>query len=313
MHTDLKQINIARRNTMEKDTVLVVDDSEIICRIIKDILETPTLHIEIAHSGEESINMAIEIQPSLILLDVIMNGIDGYETCCILKDNIATKDIPIIFITGNNDSDSVLKGFEVGAADYVSKPFIPEELKARVKVHLQNIKSQRELQFLMQELKEMAATDYQTKLYNRRYFMEKLHYYVDKDINPFSLILFDVDNFKKINDTYGHNAGDVVLITISNIFKLIFREEDVIGRWGGEEFMVCLPNTTSDIAFILAEKLRNEVGKYAYQCDDFIFHCTISGGVIEFSRDVSTEKNITNVDQALYLGKSTGKNRCILN
>ncbi len=297
---------------MQKDTVLVVDDSAIICNIIRDILESSLLHIEIAHSGEEGIEIARDLQPTLILLDIIMTGIDGYETCRILKANERTMDIPVIFITGNNDSDSVLKGFEVGAADYVSKPFIPEELKARVKVHMQNVQNQRELRLLMQELKEMAITDYLTKLYNRRYFMERLQQFVDLDNNPLSLILFDVDNFKKINDTYGHNAGDMILVSISNIFKLLLSEEDIISRWGGEEFMICLPGILSDRAFSIAEKLRNEVFKYTYQCDEQIIKCSVTGGVIEYNRNISVEKNITNADKALYDGKSSGKNCCIL-
>lgn len=298
---------------MEKDTILVVDDSEIICTIIKGILESPSLHIAIAHSGEDSIVIAKKNRPTLILLDIIMNGIDGYETCRILKESEETKDIPIIFITGNNDSDSVLRGFEVGAADYVSKPFIPEELKARVKVHMQNIKSQRELQFLMHELKEMATTDYLTKLYNRRFFMDQLLHYVNMDTIDISLILFDVDNFKKINDTYGHNAGDIVLVTISNIFKLILKEEDIISRWGGEEFMICLPDTNITRAIEIANKLRAEIDKYVFRCEDIRFHCTITGGVVLYDRNISTEKNITMADEALYTGKSLGKNQCVYN
>ena len=295
------------------DSILVVDDSDIICSIIKGILETPTLHIDIAHSGEEGIQLAKKLRPTLILLDIIMNGINGYETCCILKDDAETRDIPVIFITGNNDSESVLMGFEVGAADYVSKPFIPEELKARVKVHMQNIKIQRELQYLMQELKEMAETDYLTKLYNRRYFMDQLEVLASQyDTNLF-LILFDIDNFKKINDTYGHNAGDLVLVTVSNILKLLLREEDILSRWGGEEFMICLPDVTKDMALDYANKLRREVSKYNFNCDSICFQCTLTGGIIEYDRSISPEKNFTQVDQALYLGKSSGKNRCIYN
>ena len=296
---------------MEKDIVLVVDDSTIICNIIKGILESPSLHIEIATSGEEGIRMASELQPTLILLDIIMTGIDGYETCRILKQRENTQDIPVIFITGNNDSESVLKGFEVGAADYVSKPFIPEELKARVKVHMQNVKNQRELKVLMEELKGMATTDYLTKLYNRRYFMERLQQYVDKDNEPISLILYDIDNFKKINDSYGHSTGDMVLVCISNIFKLILSEEDIISRWGGEEFMVCLPNVTGDRALLIAEKLRKEVYKYTFQCDGEEIHCSVTGGVTEYSRNISIAKNITLSDKALYEGKSSGKN-CVI-
>lgn len=297
---------------MSKDTVLIVDDSKIICSIIKDILISPELHIEAAHSGEDCIKLSEEIHPTLILLDVIMNGMDGYETCRILKANEATKDIPIIFITGNNDSDSVLKGFEVGAADYVSKPFIPEELKARVRVHMQNIKIQKELKVLMEELKVLATTDSLTRLYNRRYFMDKLLEYVEKDEEPLAMILFDIDDFKKINDTYGHNAGDTVLITVSNIFKLLLRQEDVLSRWGGEEFMICLPGQTIEKAYTVAERLRNEVANYTFVSDDINFHCSITGGVLQYDREISAEKNITKTDKALYLGKTTGKNHCIL-
>ncbi|MFV0341849.1 MAG: diguanylate cyclase [Anaerocolumna sp.] len=296
---------------MEKDTILLVDDSEIICTIIKDILESPSLHITIAHSGEDCIDIAKETHPTLIILDIIMHGIDGYETCRILKQTEETKDIPVIFITGNNDSDSVLRGFEVGAADYVSKPFIPEELKARVKVHMQNIKSQRELHALMQELRETAITDYLTKLYNRRYFTEQLNDHVSMNNDPISLILFDIDDFKKINDTYGHNVGDIVLVTVSNIFKLILREEDIIARWGGEEFIVCLPGVDITRAVTIANKLRKEVDKYIFRYEDLQFHCSITGGVIQYDRCITAEKNITNADEALYTGKSTGKNQCI--
>jgi two-component system, cell cycle response regulator len=302
---------IARRNAMGKDTILVVDDSDIICSIIKGILESPSLQIDIAHSGEEGIVLAKKIHPTLILLDIIMNGIDGYETCSRLKADDETKDIPVIFITGNNDSESVLMGFEVGAADYVSKPFIPEELKARVKVHMQNIKNQRELQHLMQELKVMAETDYLTKIYNRRYFMEKLKLLVSQTDYDLFLILFDIDDFKMINDTYGHSTGDEVLVTVSNILKLLLREEDILSRWGGEEFMICLPDTTKEKAIYYANKLRTEVSKYNFTCGNAVFQCTITGGIIRYDRNISTEKNYTNVDHALYLGKSLGKNCCI--
>ncbi len=296
---------------MEKDTILVVDDSDIICSIIKGILESPSLHIDIVHSGEEGITIAKELHPTLILLDIIMSGIDGYETCRILKNSDETKDIPVIFITGNNDPKSILKGFEVGAADYVSKPFIPEELKARVKVHMQNIKNQRELHILMQELKEMAVTDYLTKLHNRRYFMEQLQVFVTESTSDIFLILFDIDNFKKINDIYGHNTGDLVLVTISKILKLLLRKEDILGRWGGEEFMICLPDVTENAAIDFANRFRQEVGGYHFNCNGTVFQCTLTGGVIQYDRSISLEKNFTKVDQALYVGKSSGKNRCI--
>lgn len=296
---------------MEKDTVLLVDDSEIICSIIKDILESPNLHIEIAHTGEDGIRLASELKPTLILLDIIMYGMDGYETCKILKDNEETKDIPVIFITGNNDSNSLLKGFEVGAADYVSKPFIAEELKARVKVHMQNIKNQRKLQILMEELRELATTDSLTKLYNRRYFLDWIDELV-KSYTTFSLILFDVDYFKSINDTYGHNAGDLVLTSLSRIFKLILREEDIISRWGGEEFMICLPNLEADKAYKVAEKLRLEVSKFEFNYEGNVFHCNITGGIAQYDIQLPTDKNITKIDSALYTGKSNGKNCCIM-
>lgn len=297
---------------MDKDTILVVDDSEIICSIIKDMLVSPTLNIVIAHSGEESILVAKELRPTIILLDIIMQGIDGYETCSILKTIPETKDIPVIFITGNNDTESVLKGFEVGAADYVSKPFIAEELKARVKVHMQNIKIQQELQGMTSELRTLATTDYLTKLYNRRYFMEQLSLYADGTSVPISLILFDIDNFKKINDLYGHNVGDGVLVHVANILTLQLGKENIVCRWGGEELMICLPNMTSDKALSVANKLRNEIARYVYVNGNFKISCTITGGVIQYNRNLTAEKNINVIDQALYSGKSVGKNCCMV-
>lgn len=295
---------------MDKDTILIVDDSEIICTIIKDILKTTFPYIEVAHSGEQGIEAAKKLKPTLILLDIIMKGIDGFEACKILKNTPETKNIPIIFITGNNDSVSVLKGFEVGAADYVSKPFIPEELKARVKVHMEIIKNQRTLEGLTKELRLLATTDYLTKLYNRRYFMEQVSYYVKKDNNPLSLILFDIDDFKGINDTYGHNGGDAVLVAISDILTSSLREKDIISRWGGEEIMICLPDTTINYAIIIANKLREAISEYPFQYDGHRLNCTVTGGIIPYNRELSTEKNINYVDQALYLGKSSGKNCC---
>ncbi len=297
---------------MEMDTILVVEDNSTICSIIKNILEKPTLRVVIAHSGEDCIRIATEIKPTIILLNVVRSGLVGYQNCEILKNTEDTKDIPIIFITSNDDSYSTLKGFEVGATDYVSKPFIPEELKARIKVHMQNIKNQRELQHLMHELREMALTDYLTKLYNRRYFTERLHEYVNLDEAPLTLLLFDVDNFKHINDYYGHNVGDIVLVGVSDIFKRSLRPTDILSRWGGEEFIVCLPNTSIDEGFEIAEKLRMEVNDFTFRHSGQKFVCTVTCGVVEYAREFSAEKNITFADEALYDGKSSGKNCCII-
>jgi diguanylate cyclase (GGDEF)-like protein len=128
----------------------------------------------------------------------------------------------------------------------------------------------------------------------------------------FSLILFDVDDFKSINDTYGHNTGDLVLTGLSQIFKLILREEDIISRWGGEEFMICLPDVGAAEAFKVAEKLRSEVSKFEFHYEEQTFHCTITGGIAQYNIKLPIDRNITKIDSALYTGKSSGKNCCIL-
>lgn len=301
-----------KENKKDMDTILVVDDSEILCAIIKDILKDLSLHVEIVHSGEEGIEMAKKIKPTLILLDIIMKGMDGYQTCNMLKSLPETKDIPIIFITGNDDSGSILRGFEIGAADYVSKPFIPEELKARVKVHLQTIKVQRELQSLTEEFRILATTDYLTKLYNRRFFMEQLYYHVYQSTLPLSLVLFDVDDFKKINDTYGHNTGDTVLVSISKILTMLLDEEHIICRWGGEEIMICLHGVPIEVAIVTANKLRTAIADHTFYHNDYRIHCTVTGGVLPYNRDLSLENNISFLDQALYKGKTSGKNCCVV-
>jgi len=142
--------------------------------------------------------------------------------------------------------------------------------------------------------------------------MEQLQLYIDSRQTPLSLILFDVDNFKKINDVYGHNAGDAVLVSISGILKLLLSEEDIISRWGGEEIMVCLPNTTSEKTLSIANKIRNEIARYAFKYDNCTISCTVTGGVIPYNRHLTPERNITFADQALYSGKSAGKNCCMV-
>jgi len=198
---------------MKNKTILIVDDTVENLDILAELLVQ--YQVVDAISGEDALNILLNEQVDLILLDIIMPDMDGYEVCRRLKSNPDTKDIPIIFITAKTDEESIERAYEVGGADYVTKPSLPKELKARVKKELQ-------IQDMMNELRILASTDSMTKLYNRRYFSKISNHILDlarRERSDLSIIMLDIDKFKNINDTYGHKVGDEVIIALAN--KLI--------------------------------------------------------------------------------------------
>lgn len=307
---------------MEKTTVLVIDDSRFICSIVENVFENDAdVCVNKAFSGDEGIQQAIETLPDLILLDIVILPMDGFEIFKQLKADDRTKHIPIIFITGNNDTETIVKCFELGAVDYIAKPFIPVELRARVKSRLDFQKAQNELEKAMVELKHMANNDFLTGLYNRRHFIRCVQDFANKknqqqvkleDSKGMYLAIFDIDNFKMINDTYGHGGGDYVLVVVSDIFKSVSNEQVICSRWGGEEFILVSLETTLEEAYCLVESIRTQVEAYPFVHQEIPFKVTITGGLSKYYLEDSVERNITYVDKALYHGKEKGKNRTVI-
>ncbi len=295
---------------MKNKTILVIDDTVENLDILGELLEQ--YDVIDAISGEDALEVLNEEKVDLILLDIMMPEMDGYEVCKRLKSNLETNDIPIIFITAKTDEDSIEEAYEVGGIDYVTKPFKPKELLARVKRELK-------LQDLQNQLQILASTDPMTKLYNRRYFLEMSESILDLDKRneaDTSVIILDIDKFKNVNDTYGHKIGDDVIIALSNILQENSRKSDIVSRWGGEEFVILLPNTNTDGAFIISEKIRKIVEDTMINLNDNkILKFTASFGIsqVKYEMDSDIDYAISRADSALYKAKESGRNKVCIN
>ncbi|MBN2356853.1 diguanylate cyclase [candidate division KSB1 bacterium] len=277
-----------------------------------------------AKNGEEALERVREHTPDLILLDVMMPKLDGFETCRILKRSQETDFVPIIMVTALNELDDKIKGIEAGADDFITKPFNRLELLARVKsllrvkqLHDQLQEKVKQLEQAKERLRELAVTDGLTGLYNYRYFKE----YLDQEMRRaqrhqlfVSLLMLDIDFFKHYNDNHGHVAGDEVLRTIARLIKGNIRSIDVAARYGGEEFAIVLPETNKRSAMIVAEKVRLLVEQHVFakqerQPDG---NLTVSIGLASFPSDAkNSEEMVKCADQRLYRAKAGGRN-CVI-
>ena len=306
------------------ERILIVDDSpleiKIICRLFDEkyeIVETT--------SGKGAVELAVKTRPDLILLDIIMPDMDGLEVCRLLKQRPETVDIPVLFITSAAEYKDVVKGFEAGGQDYITKPVYPQELSARVKVHLELKRSRNsvlayakelesknaELQNLLVRLEAAAMTDYLTGLFNRRYIYQRLKEIVAENKRyswQAAIIMADIDNFKRINDLYGHDCGDAVLQELSVVMKAIVREEDSVSRWGGEEFLLLLPHTDLDKGLLVAEKIRKAVATHVFVHKQEEYTVTVTLGVATLDYQLGIDGSIDHADKALYHGKRMNKN-----
>lgn len=299
-----------------RQKILAVDDSLLICQQIEKVLKNEEYTVYKSHSAKETLELLEEVVPDLILLDVILPDMEGYE----LFEKIKEKDknhAPVIFITSKDSEQDVIRGFDLGACDYIKKPFRPEELKSRVKAHLEDKRKRDELKILnetlkanMQILNRVAYRDELTGLYNRRFVVEKLAQDLMEPNRQDALVMIDVDDFKHVNDCYGHDAGDMVLVCISNIMESVCRRHKVV-RWGGEEFLIILMAVTKQECFEVCEEIRKEIQAFPFLQGNTTFYCTVTLGISLYDKEQSFKMNMTHADMALYRGKRTGKNRTV--
>lgn len=288
--------------------VLVVDDCRLIRALIQARLKDEPIELHFASNGVEGLALARSLLPDLILLDVVMPDLDGPEVIRRLKSDPATLQIPVIFLTGADSTEAKVLGFELGAVDYVTKPFDPTELKARVRSTLKT-------KYLMDLLAQRAMIDGLTGLWNRAYFNERLPAEISlarRTGNQVSLVLFDIDHFKKLNDTHGHPFGDEVLRAVSRTMSARLRSSDVACRYGGEEFAVILPNTDAPRAALLAEDVRSRVTDISLsRGKELSVGVAASFGVTDLGRDQEAQSLLQTADDALYEAKRSGRNRVI--
>jgi len=294
----------------QKQTVLVVDDEPANIRILLELLKSD-YDMKVAINGETALEIVISEQPpDLVLLDVMMPGMDGYEVCKRMKEEPRTAKIPVIFITGKGNEGDMVRGFQAGAVDYVVKPFSPVVVKARVKTHA-------ELKKYRDYLEEQTIRDGLTGIANRRRFDEFLSSSWDfalRKSTVISVVMIDIDCFKNYNDNYGHQEGDECLKKVANILETSLRRKiDLAARYGGEEFGCIMPGTDLDGAMMMAERFRQNVlaMKIPHAHSPVTGIVTISLGVSSVypSHNDSYKTLVGNADKALYRAKNKGRNR----
>ncbi|MFC1837479.1 diguanylate cyclase [Thermodesulfobacteriota bacterium] len=298
--------------------ILVIDDSKLVAHMAKSILSKQHHQVLLAEDGQAGIEIALAELPDLILLDLIMPGLNGYQVCSRIKEEAKTSDIPIIMLTSKADPADKVKGLEMGAADYVTKPFDEGELIARVKTHLKIKQLYEALQKKNRQLQEQANRDGLTGLYNHRFFKETVYNDFQKATRynePLACIIFDIDFFKKINDSYGHQAGDMVLKGLGDLVMKLMRVSDLSARYGGEEFALLLYHTTIPDAVVIGERLRKTVEQHQFRQGDLAIQVTISVGVSGIPHpDIQSANTLIDLaDMALYKAKNDGRNRVISN
>ena len=282
------------------DTILIVDDVKTNIDLLLELLSGYDLVV--ATDGKSALEIAAKEKIGMILLDVMMPEMDGFEVCKHLKSSEKTKDIPILFITARVDEQSIEKGYELGGVDYVTKPFKPRELLAKVKTHFKISK-------LLEELHYLASHDQMTGIYNRRKFFEKATKLFEKG-DSLVAVMIDIDDFKKINDSYGHPFGDAVIISVTQKIQNLLDDEAVFGRLGGEEFAIVKHFQTQDLALQKIEQIREEIEHLLISDKNITQSVTVSIGVARQTKDTpSIDVLLKEADEALYQVKENGKNR----
>jgi two-component system, cell cycle response regulator len=303
-----------------KAKLLLVDDSAPQGSLIKGTLERLGYEVLWATSGIEGLKLARTESPDLVLLDVVMEGMDGFAVCRWLRVQSATRDIPVIMLTVKSDIHDRVEGLHIGADDYLPKPFADEELEARIFAALRVKAIQAELkqknlqlESMLHDVEALAMTDPLTGLYNRRRFRDILHreFAVTRRYkNSLVCMMVDLDHFKSINDRFGHDAGDEVLKAVAQGLSQNLREVDVSARYGGEEFIVLLPHTPKESSRLVADRVTKVIRGLRFSFADEHFGVTASFGIAATSDVTSSDPEdlVRAADVALYDAKRRGRN-----
>lgn len=329
----------------DKPVVMTIDDSKSVLLLLESVLED---YFELRQfsdpiKGFDNITEDVD----LILLDLMMPELNGFEFLEMVRNNYEYDKLPVVVLTAKNCSEEEIAHlFEVGGNDYINKPFLNSELIARIKHHirlknateklyvlnnqlheeikkeellneklvertLQIKRSNKRIRLLNRKLKYYASHDKLTGFYNRRAFFD----FLSNDIKrvrrnqvPLSLLMIDIDFFKQINDTHGHLAGDFILEKLSDLLRDTIREMDLIGRFGGEEFMILLPDTDLECAEIVASKILENVAKGTFNYENLTLNITVSIGVAQYKDPEKIDEFVNRVDMALYNAKESGRN-----
>jgi len=298
---------------IEQYTILAVDDAKDSLMLLEFDLKDSGYQVFTADSGSEALSIISEQTIHLILLDMHMPGLSGLQTLQKIKENPKFEHIPVIMLSASDNEDQIVSSLEKGADDYVTKPYILNVLLARMRNALRLMEK-------TMQLEALAKTDYLTKVNNRRSFEElvsKTTSQAKRSDTVLSFAMFDLDYFKKVNDNYGHEAGDKALVEFAEILKQSFRSYDIIGRIGGEEFAVCMPDTNIDAALMACERCRKQLAKHVIALNDdgkdVEISITVSIGITSGHGGVLSFEDLHRLaDHALYKAKELGRNQSVI-
>jgi two-component system cell cycle response regulator len=298
---------------MTTGTVLIADDSLVIRAVVRSGLEEEGYRVIEAVDGLTALERCRQDPPDVVLLDIEMPGLDGYQVLSELKRDTELNTIPVVFLTSRSGMDDMVAGLRLGAHDYLKKPFEDAELLARVGSAIHVKKLQDQLQRRNAELDRVSRTDGLTGLYNRRHLdqeLARLHNDAVRHDDKLCVLLLDIDHFKNVNDVYGHAAGDLVLRAFADRMLGELRAGDIAGRWGGEEFLVILPRTELDGALDAAERIRLTIGREPVGVAGEDIKVTVSGGCA-MGPGASPDALVHLADTHLYQAKLAGRNQVV--
>jgi two-component system, cell cycle response regulator len=297
--------------------ILVVDDNQDNVEIIATRLRFRGYEMIEATHGHEALDMVRRDPPDLILLDVMLPDIDGYEISRRIKGDTTLPFIPIILVTARDTTEDKVTGLDAGADDYLTKPINFPELEARVRSMLRIKRLQDELEEKNRELERLSVSDSLTGLFNHRHIhglLNEEYERAQRSHDRLTVAMLDLDRFKAVNDTFGHQAGDRVLEQLADILRDSAREIDRLGRYGGEEFMALLPETDAHAGAVFVERVRHRVAREPFHIgDDRTIHMTISAGIATYPHELvkTPEMLVRMADEALYAAKAAGRDRVV--
>ncbi|XVN41005.1 MAG: PleD family two-component system response regulator [Rickettsia endosymbiont of Argas persicus] len=309
------------QNSFEDKKILLINDDVIQAKNIKQMLLKITSNVKVINNSK-GLNIVNEFRPDLIIISSSLENEDPLRIGAILRGKPEISGVILILQTYEDENENegqmqlVMKGFELGINDYFVYPIDESELAARIRTQLKRKQYQDNLRNDLEQSVNLAAKDGLTGLFNRRYFdihIKQMVEKANKDNTKLYLLMCDIDNFKHVNDTYGHQAGDKILMATARILKNTFRVTDLIARFGGEEFTILLNDISLDQAMYTAERVRVKIEHMDFQIDgrEEPLKKTISIGVTEYKKGESIESFIERSDKAMYEAKTTGKNKVV--
>jgi two-component system, cell cycle response regulator len=313
----IERAGAVRNESHEHARVLLLEDSSLDQEKIVESLKRDHDEVAPTETTARAIERALGEEFDLVVISLTLLDEDGLRLCSQLRSNERTRQVPILLMADEGDLSRVAKGLELGANDYLLKPLDRNELVARVRTQVRRRRYQDRLRANYEQSLSMALTDSLTGVFNRRYVSAHLPRLLERAVDsnkPVSVLMFDIDHFKVVNDTYGHDVGDDVLKEVANRASRNLRTFDLVARMGGEEFLVILPDTDGEAAALVAERLRERIGDKMFQVNHQVgeLSVTVSIGFTIGGRPGDTaDMLIKRADDALYQAKRTGRNRVV--